>query len=59
MIRFFLGFFMVFGAIGTEDYAMESGTPLPPIEQTIFLCVVGLLLMYFGTKRMKEVYGDE
>ena len=59
MIRFFLVFFMGFGAIGTEDYAMESGTPLPPIEQTIFLCVVGLLLMYFGTKRMKEVYGDE
>lgn len=59
MIRFLLGFFMVFGAIGNVDYAMEAGLPEPPLSETAFLIAVGLTLAYFGVKRMKEVYGDE
>jgi hypothetical protein len=49
MIRFILGFFIVFGAVG----GMED--PEAPLLILTGLAVVGLALMYFGTERMKEL----
>jgi hypothetical protein len=47
MIRFVIGFFLVFGAVG----GMDNGSDL-------FLCtllaVVGLVLMYFGSTKIAE-----
>lgn len=45
MIRFLIGFLMVFGAVGNDE---------APILQVLALASVGLLLMYFGTEKMKE-----
>lgn len=59
MIRFFLGFFFVFGAIGNVDYAMQAGLPEPPMSETVLLVTIGFGLMYFGLKRVKEVYGED
>jgi hypothetical protein len=49
MIRFILGFFIVFGAVG----GMED--PETNVLLLTGLAVVGLALMYFGTERMKEL----
>jgi len=45
MIRFLIGFLMVFGAVGNDE---------APILQVLALASVGLLFMYFGTEKMKE-----
>jgi len=45
MIRFVVGLFIILGAVGADDYALEAGTALPPLLQTIMLCVIGLSLM--------------
>ena len=49
MIRFILGFFIVFGAVG----GMED--PEAPLLILTGLAVVGLVLMYLGTNKMKEM----
>jgi len=49
MIRFIVGFFIVFGAVG----GMED--PEAPLLILTGLAVAGLALMYFGTERMKEM----
>lgn len=47
MIRFILGFLIVFGAVGGME---DPATPLLPLIAT---AVVGLALMYFGTNKME------
>jgi hypothetical protein len=59
MIRFFLGFMIVFGALGNQDFAMEAGLTPPPLIETIVLSLIGLVLMYFGLQRIKEKYGED
>lgn len=59
MIRFIVGFLLVFGALGNQDYAMEAGIVAPPLSETILLSIVGLSLMYFGLQRIKEKYGED
>jgi choline-glycine betaine transporter len=49
MIRVFLGFFLVFGAVGGMD-TMPEATMLEFTAQ-MFCAVLGLALMYFGTKK--------
>lgn len=49
MIRFILGFFIVFGAVG----GMED--PEASLLLLTGLSVVGLALMYFGTEKMKQL----
>ena len=50
MIRFIVGLFVVFGAVGGMDNATD-GDLLPLLG----LAVVGLALMYFGTEKMKQL----
>lgn len=59
MIRLIVGFFLVFGAVGNLDYAMQAGLPEPPLSQTLLLVTIGFTLMYYGMKRIKEVYGED
>lgn len=59
MIRFIVGFFLVFGALGNQDYAMEAGIAPPSMYETVGLCMVGLILCYFGLQRIKEKYGED
>jgi hypothetical protein len=49
MIRTFIGFFMVFGAVGGMDNATD-GQLLPLMA----LAIAGLALMYFGTRKINE-----
>jgi len=50
MIRFIVGFLVVFGAVGGMDNATD-GELLPLLGVTL----VGLALMYFGTEKMKQL----
>ena len=50
MIRFIVGFLVVFGAVGGMDNATDAEL-LPLLGVTL----VGLALMYFGTEKMKEL----
>lgn len=59
MIRFIVGFLLVFGALGNQDFAMEAGLTPPPLIETIVLSLIGLVLMYFGLQRIKEKYGED
>ena len=43
-IMFFLGFFLVVGGIGTQDYADEIGV-VYPISKTIKVCLIGFVMM--------------
>ena len=49
MIRFIVGLFVVFGAVGGMDNATD-GELLPLLGITL----IGLVLMYFGTEKMKQ-----
>ena len=49
MIRFIVGFFIVFGAVG----GMED--PEASLLLQTALAGVGLALMYFGTEKMKQL----
>jgi hypothetical protein len=48
-IRMFVGFFFVFGAVG----GMDAG-PADYLGYQIAIAVVGLLLMFSGTKAMNN-----
>ena len=52
MIRAILGFFLVFGAVG----GMENMPEATMFEFTaqLSLAVLGLVLMYFGTKKYTQ-----
>lgn len=49
MIRFIVGLFVVFGAVG----GMED--PEAPLLILMGIAVAGLALMYFGTEKMKQL----
>ena len=49
MIRFILGFFIVFGAVG----GMED--PEAPLLILTAIAGLGLALMYFGSEKMKQL----
>ena len=49
MIRFIVGFLVVFGAVGGMDNATDG--ELFPL---FGLALVGVALMYFGTEKMKQ-----
>ena len=57
MIRFVLGLFIVLGAVGADDFALETGTQPPELMQTIFLCVVGLGLMLWAIPKLSQQNG--
>ena len=50
MIRFIVGFLIVFGAVGGMDNATD-GELLPLLGIT----AIGLALMYFGSEKMKQL----
>jgi len=50
MIRFVVGFLIVFGAVGGIETATD-GELLPLLGIT----AIGLALMYFGTEKMKQL----
>ena len=52
MIRFCLGLFIIMGAVGADDFAMETGTAFPPIWQTIGLCALGFALMLWALPKL-------
>ena len=54
MIRFLIGLFIVMGAVGADDFAMQTGGPFPPLSQTLGLSLLGLALMFWGAKSFKE-----
>lgn len=47
MIRFILGFLIVFGAVG----GMEN--PEAPLLPLVLFAAIGLFLMYFGSNKLK------
>jgi hypothetical protein len=51
MIRFIVGLFLVFGAVGGMDNGTDAELPLQ-----LLLAVVGLTLMYFGSNKMSEKF---
>ena len=51
MIRFVIGFLMVFGAVG----GMENGTD-GQLPAQLALAMSGLLLMYFGSNKLSEKF---
>ena len=52
MIRFGLGLFIIMGAVGADDFAMETGTAFPPIWQTLGLCGLGFALMLWALPKL-------
>jgi hypothetical protein len=51
MIRFIVGLFLVFGAVGGMDNGTDAELPLQ-----LLLAVIGLTLMYFGSNKMSEKF---
>jgi hypothetical protein len=49
-IRFFLGFFIVFGAVGTLDVDASAS-----LVTQMMIAAAGLGVMYSGAKAMKKV----
>jgi hypothetical protein len=49
MIRFLIGFLLVFGAVGGMDADPEGVN----FTAQMIAAVVGLVLMYFGTRKMQ------
>jgi hypothetical protein len=50
MIRFIVGFLIVFGCVGGMDNA-----PNEDMFILIGMTIAGLVLMYFGTEKMKQL----
>lgn len=49
MIRFIIGFLIVFGAVGTLDYDPQADL----LVQTM-IALIGIAIMAWGTKSLKE-----
>jgi len=52
MIRTILGFFLVFGAVGGMDAQPLASNAV--FASQIIMAVIGLALMYFGTKKLSQ-----
>lgn len=50
MIRLVIGLVLVFGAVGGMDHVSDSQLPYQ-----IVVAVIGLLMMYFGVKKMERL----
>ncbi len=48
MIRIVLGLFLLMGAVGSQDYAIEAGIMGPPLLETMLYSVLGIALMGWG-----------
>jgi hypothetical protein len=57
MIRFVLGLFIIMGAVGADDFALEAGTQPPALLQTIFLCTIGIGLMLWAMPKLARQNG--
>jgi len=58
MIRVMLGLFIIFAAVGTDDYAMEAGTTPPELWKTMLMASVGMILMWWGSISVNENDND-
>jgi len=54
MIQFLVGFMMVAGAVGADDFALEAGISGPPLAQTILFCIIGVSIMLMGLPKILE-----
>jgi hypothetical protein len=54
MVQFLIGFLILAGAVGADDFALEAGTAGPPLAQTILFCVIGLAIMLVGLSKILE-----
>jgi hypothetical protein len=54
MVQFLIGFLILAGTVGADDFALESGTAGPPLAQTILFCVIGLAIMLVGLSKILE-----
>lgn len=54
MIRFILGFLILAGVAGTDDYALASGTQPLPLWEVVVFSLLGLALMMFGLSKILQ-----
>ena len=54
MVQFLVGFLILAGAAGAEDFAMASGAMPPPLSQTILFCLIGMAIMVTGLFKILE-----
>jgi|TARA_R110001592_G_scaffold330921_1_gene613348 hypothetical protein len=51
--------FLVMGAVGNDDFAMEAGLIPPPLWETAFLSLLGLAIAASAIPKIQRQYGDE
>lgn len=54
MVQFLVGFLIVAGTVGADDFALEAGVAGPPLAQTILFCLIGMAIMLTGVSKMLE-----
>jgi hypothetical protein len=59
MIRILIGMFLVMGAVGNDDFAMQAGLIPPPLWETAFLSLLGLAIAASAIPKIQRQYGDE
>lgn len=52
MIRLITGFLIIMGAVGADDFAMETGIVPPPLMQTFLLCMLGFALIGWAMPKL-------
>ena len=57
MIRFVTGLFIIFGAVGAQDFADATHSAPPSIWQTLSLSVLGLALMFWALPKLIKQNG--
>lgn len=50
-MRALLGLFLIMGAVGSQDYAIEAGEVAPSLWLTVGYCVAGFTLVYYGLRK--------
>ncbi len=54
MIRFLIGFLILAGVAGTDDYALASGTAPLPLWEVVVFSLLGLIIMLSGMSKILE-----
>ncbi len=54
MIRFLIGFLILAGVAGTDDYALASGTQPLPLWEVVVFSLLGLIIMLSGMSKILE-----
>ena len=54
MVQFLVGFLILAGTVGADDFALEAGVAGPPLAQTILFCLIGMAIMLMGVSKMLE-----